>query len=198
MKSIVKYLALLTVTIFLFAGCAKEPTEEINAAKTAVTSAVSGDAEKYVPEDTKNVNSAMQAAEDELKVQKDKLFKDYAKAKELLAKAKADAEALQANLATKMEEAKNNATAAQDAAKASIEEAKGLLENAPKGKGSMADIEALKADLKGAEDSLAEVQTAIDSKDYSGAAEKANAIKEKATGIADQVKAAMEKVGKKK
>ncbi|MBU4010651.1 MAG: hypothetical protein KJ882_07780, partial [Proteobacteria bacterium] len=75
------------------------------------------------------------------------------------------------------------------------EEAKGLLEQAPKGKGSMADIEAFKADLKGLEDSLVEVQAAMDSSDYNAAIEKANAIKEKATAISDQVKAAMEKVG---
>ncbi|MBA3037856.1 MAG: DUF4398 domain-containing protein [Desulfobacterium sp.] len=195
MKGIMKYLALIMVTIFLFAGCAKEPTEDINSAKAAVDTVKSEDAQKYVPEDVKNVNDTMQAAEDEIKVQKDKLFKDYSKAKELLAKAKADAEALNTNLAAKKEEVKNNATAAQESAKYSIEEAKGLLEQAPKGKGSMADIEAFKADLKGLEDSLVEVQAAMDSSDYNAAIEKANAIKEKATAISDQVKAAMEKVG---
>lgn len=195
MKGIMKYLALIMVTFFLFAGCAKEPTEDINSAKAAVDTVKSEDAQKYVPEDVKNVNDTMQAAEDEIKVQKDKLFKDYSKAKELLAKAKADAEALNTNLAAKKEEVKNNATAAQESAKYSIEEAKGLLEQAPKGKGSMADIEAFKADLKGLEDSLVEVQAAMDSSDYNAAIEKANAIKEKATAISDQVKAAMEKVG---
>ena len=197
MKSIVKYLVLLMVAIFLFAGCAKEPTEDINATKTAVDTAKSVDAEKYLPEEVKNVNDAMQAAEEEIKVQKDKMFKDYSKAKELLAKAKADADTLKVNLESKKEEAKNNATAAQEAAKASIEEAKGLLDQAPKGKGSMADIEAFKADLKGMEDSLVQVQTAIDSSDYNTSIETATAIKDKATGISDQVKAAMEKVGKK-
>jgi hypothetical protein len=196
MNNIMKYLVLAMVAIFLFSGCAKEPTEDINATKTAVDTAKSEDATKYLPEEVKNVNDAMQAAEQEIKVQKDKMFKNYSKAKELLAKAKADADALKVNLEAKKEEAKNNATAAQEAAKTSIEEAKGLLDQAPKGKGSMADIEAFKADLKGMEDSLIEVQTAIDSGDYIGAIEKATAIKDKATGIADQVKAAMEKVGK--
>jgi len=192
-----KYLVLIMAAIFLFSACAKEPTEDINAAKTAVSAAKSEDAEKYLPEEVKNVNYAMQAAEDEIKLQNDKTFKDYTKAKELLAKAKADADALKVNLEAKKEEAKNNATAAQEAAKTSIEEAKGLLDQAPKGKGSMADIEAFKADLKGMEDSLIEVQTAIDSADYNTAIEKATAIKDKATGISDQVKTAMEKVGQK-
>ncbi|MGB5158463.1 DUF4398 domain-containing protein [Desulfobacterium sp. N47] len=198
MKGIMKYLVLIIVSVFLLAGCAKEPTEDINSAKAAVDTVKSEDAQKYVPEEVKNVNDTMQAAEDEIKVQKGKLFKNYSKAKELLAKAKADAEAVNASLATKKEEAKSNATAAQETAKASIAEAKGLLEQAPKGKGSMADIEALKADLQGIETSLAEVQTAIDSSDFITATEKANAIKDKATVISDQVKAAMEKVGAKK
>lgn len=196
MNNIMKYLVLTMVAVFLFSGCAKEPTEDINAAKTAVSAAKTEEAEKYLPEEVKNVNDAMQAAEDEIKLQNDKTFKDYSKAKELLAKAKADADALKVNLEAKKEEAKNNAATAQEAAKASIEEAKALLEQAPKGKGSMADIEAFKADIKGMEDSLIEVQTAIDSGDYIGAFEKANSIKDKATGISDQVKTAMEKIGK--
>ena len=62
------------------------------------------------------------------------------------------------------------------------------------GKGTKADIMAMKADLAGLETSFAEVQTAIDGADYFGASAKAATIKEKATVISDQVKAAIEKV----
>jgi len=198
MKNTLKYLALSMVAIFLFAGCAKQPTEEINAAKASVDAVVAEGAQKFAAEDAKKLNDSMQAAQDEIKVQDGKTFKNYAKAKELLAKAKADAETLKAGLAAKKEEAKKNAAAAQEAAETSVKEAKGLLAKAPKGKGSKADLEALKADLKGIEDSLAEIKIANDSEDYSAAIEKSNAIKEKAAGISDQIKKAMEKVGTKK
>lgn len=198
MKSILKYLALTMITVFLLAGCGKQPTEEMNAAKTSVDSFIADGAEKYDAAGAKSLNDAMQAAQDEIKVQDAKIFKDYAKAKELLVKAKADADKLKTELAAKKEEAKKNALAGQEAAIASVGEAKALLEKAPKGKGSQADIEAFKADLKGIEDSLAEVKTAVDSEDYNAAIGKANAIKDKATAISDQVKAAMEKVGEKK
>ena len=198
MKNMLKLLALSMVTIFLLVGCAKLPTEEINAAKASVDAVVAEGAQKFAAEDAKKLNDSMQAAQDEIKVQDGKTFKDYAKTKELLAKVKADAETLKAGLAAKKEEAKKNAATAQEAAKASVAEAKALLAKAPKGKGSKADIEALKADLKGIEDSLAEIKSANDSEDYNAAIEKSNAIKDKAAAISDQIKKAMEKVGTKK
>lgn len=198
MKNTLKLLALSMVAIFLLVGCAKLPTEEINAAKASVDAVVAEGAQKFAAEDAKKLNDSMQAAQDEIKVQDGKTFKDYAKTKELLAKVKADAETLKAGLAAKKEEAKKNATAAQEAAKASVADAKALLAKAPKGKGSKADIEALKADLKGIEDSMAEIKTANDSEDYDVAIEKSNAVKGKAAAISDQIKKAMEKVGTKK
>jgi len=198
MKNALKLLALSMVTIFLLVGCAKLPTEEINAAKASVDAVVAEGAQKFAAEDAKKLNDSMQAAQDEIKVQDGKTFKDYAKTKELLAKVKADAETLKAGLAAKKEEAKKNAAAAQEAAKASVADAKALLAKAPKGKGSKADIEALKADLKGIEDSMAEIKTANDSEDYNAAIEKSNAVKGKAAAISDQIKKAMEKVGTKK
>lgn len=198
MKRALQFLALIMVTVFLLVGCAKQPTEEINAAKASINAVVAEGAQKFAAEDAKKLNDSMQAAQDEIKVQDSKTFKDYKKAKELLAKVKADAEALKAGLAAKKEEAKKNAAAAQEAAKASVVEAKALLAKAPKGKGSKADIEALKADLKGIEDALAEVKSVNDAEDYSAAIEKSNAIKDKAAAISDQIKKAMEKVGTKK
>jgi hypothetical protein len=198
MKNTLKLLALSMVTIFLLVGCAKLPTEEINAAKASVDAVVAEGAQKFAAEDAKKLNDSMQAAQDEIKVQDGKTFKDYAKTKELLAKVKADAETLKAGLAAKKEEAKKNAAVAQEAAKASVAEAKTLLAKAPKGKGSKADIEALKADLKGIEDSLAEIKTANDSEDYNVATEKSNAVKGKAAAISEQIIKAMEKVGTKK
>jgi len=198
MKSMLKYVAVSIIAVFLFAGCAQQPTEEINAAKASVDAVMAEGAQKFTPEEAKQLSDVLQSAQDEVKVQDDKIFKNYTKAKELLAKAKADAETLKVTVAAKKEEAKKNAAAAQDAAKASVAEAKALLEQAPKGKDSQADIEALKADLQGLEDSLAEAQKAADSEDYSAAIEKSNTIKEKSDAISDQVKKAMEQVAAKK
>jgi hypothetical protein len=193
----ITFLICSMLAVLLVAGCAKQPTEEINAAKTAVDTVMAEGAQKYAPEDAKMVTDTMTAAMEEIKAQDGKTMKNYGKAKEMLAKAKADAEALKANLPMKKEEAKTNALAAQEAAKAAIQEAKALLAKAPKGKGSKADIEMLKADVKGLEDSLAEVQAALDGEDFGAAIEKANSIKEKSAEVSAQVTQAMEKVGAK-
>lgn len=184
----------LTATIFV-AGCAKQPTEEMNAAKTALDAVIAEGAEKYAAEDMKKINDTFSAAMNEIKAQEDKTMKNYTKAKELLAQSKSDAEALKVNLPAKKEESKNNAIATQEAAKTALADAKAMLAKAPRGKGSRADIEAMRADLKGLEEALLEVQTAIDSEDYATASSTANSIMDKTNEVSAQITSAIEKVG---
>jgi len=136
----------------------------------------------------------------ELKVQEGKTFKSYDKTKQMLADISKMAAEMKVALPAKKEAAKQAAVAAVDAAKAAAEEAKTLLAKAPKGKGTAADIEALKGDVKGVDDALVEVQGLIDKEDYAAAVTKANAVKEKAAAVAAQITQAMEKAqaGKKK
>ena len=188
------YLVLAVAFVFMIAGCSSPPAQELDGAKASIKDAAGAGAEKYAPEDLKKLNDQVVAANDEIKAQEGKWFKSYDKAKEMLAKAKADADALKPTLAAKKEDAKKNATAAQEAAKAAVDEAKNLLAKAPVGKESRADIEAMKADVKGLEDGLTEVQSLVTSEDYKTATDKAKVISEKAAGVSDQVKQAMEKV----
>ncbi len=194
MKHVIKVMVLGVFVMSLFVSCAKQPTQEIDAAKAAIEAAAKEGATIYAPEELKAVNDQLTAAMDEINTQSKKFFKKYGPAKEMLAKAVADADALKATIPAKKEAAKNAALAAQQEAQAAITEAKTLLEKAPKGKGTKADIEAMKADLKGLEDSFPQIQTAIDQEDYFGASNTAATVKEKAVAISDQVKAAIEKV----
>ena len=130
---------------------------------------------------------------DEVNTQGKKFFKKFGTAKEMLAKVQTDADALKATIPAKIEAAKTPLYRPRRTP-GSLDESKALLEKAPMGKGTKADIMAMKADLAGLETSFAEVQTAIDGADYFGASAKAATIKEKATVISDQVKAAIEKV----
>jgi len=194
MKHFTKFLVLGIFAISLFTSCAKQPTEQIDAAKAAIAAAQAEGADVYAPEDLKKLNDSMQAAMDEITTQSKKFFKKYGPAKEMLAKVQADADAVKASIPAKKEAAKNAAIQAQTDAKTALDEAKALLDKAPKGKGTKADIEAMKADLAGLETSFLDVQAAIDGQDYFGAKDKAVVIKDKAVVIADQVKAAIEKV----
>jgi hypothetical protein len=194
MKNFMKVLAFGLMVAFVFTSCAKVPTQAIDTAKAAIDSVVAAKGDIYAQDELKMLNDDMTAANDEVTAQSKKFFKKFGKAKEMLAKIVTDADSIKALIPARIEEAKNAAAQAQTEAKAAVDEAKALLEKAPKGKGTKADIEAMKADLAGIEAALAEVQTAIDGQDYFGAKDKAVVVKEKATGICDQVKAAIEKV----
>lgn len=188
---------LVVLALLFVVGCAKQPTEDMEKANAAVSAAAAGGAEKYAPAEAKALKDSLTAALDEVKAEDAKYFKNFDKAKGMLTKASADAEALKGTIAKKKEEAKQKATATQGEAKTAIEDAKKLLAKAPKGKGTQADIEAMKADVKGLEDGLAEVQKLFDAEDYLQAASKATAIKDKAAGVSEQIKGAMAKTGKK-
>ncbi len=177
---------------FIMAGCAKPPQQQMDAAKAAVEACKAEGADVYAADEFKKLNDDLQAALDQVTAKK------YKQAKEMLIKVAADADALKATIPAKKEEAKNAAVAAQGEARTALDEAKALLEKAPKGKGTKADIEAFTADLKGLEDSFPEIQAAIDKGDFFGAKDKAVAIKDKAASISEQIKQAIEKVQKKK
>jgi hypothetical protein len=198
MKTLVKVLVLGFIAAFVFTSCAKQPTQAMNDAKATIDAAVQEGADVYAKDELKKLNDDNQAALDEITAQSKKFFKKYGHAKEMLAKLKTDAEAVKALIPARKEEAQKNAMAAQDEAKKAVADAKALLEKAPKGKGTKADIEAMKADLQGLETSLTEVQTAIDGADYFGAKDKATVIKDKAMAVSDQINKAIEKVKGKK
>ena len=203
MKALVKYLS-AGISVMLMAtllvGCAKPPTQEMDAAKVAMDSAVAAGAGKYAVEGLKSLNDAWTAAQDEVKKQEGKLFKNYDNAKAMIAKITADAAALKTEAEQKKEAAKQAANADAAAATAAVATAKALLAEAPTGKGTKAEIEALKADLAGIEGSAAEVTTLITSEEYYAASDKAKAISAKAAEISAQVQAAIDKApkGKKK
>lgn len=192
MKETCRYFVLGIIVMVFLVGCGKQPAEEINAAKSAVD-AVVAEGGKYAYEETKKLNDDLTAAMNEVKAQDSKTFKNYSKAKEMLAKAKSDAETLKSGLTGKKEQARENALAAQNTAKAAIDEIKGLLATAPKGKGTAADIEALKGDVTGLGDSLKDVQSLIEKEDYVQAVAKAIAIEDQAIGVKNKISQATDK-----
>jgi hypothetical protein len=194
MMKLSRLFVLLVVVMFMFVGCAKEPTQEISDAKAALEAAVQEGAKTYMPTEIEDLDNQLAAAVEAANNKTGKLFASNSEAKEKLLKIKADLETLKATIPAKKEEAKNNAITAQNEVKTALEEAKTLLANAPTGKGTQADIAAFNADIKALEDSMPELQKCIDGEDYFGASEKAKTIKEKSVSISDQIKQAIEKV----
>lgn len=194
MKTIVKLFVLATVAAVMLTGCAKPPTEELAATKAAIEDATKAGAPTYGPQELASVKDQLANAEKEIKVQEDKFFKNFDAAKAMLAKAKTDAETLKAAIPARKEAAKKEAIAAEADATAAIAQAKALLATAPRGKGTRADIMAFEADLKGIEDSLAEIKPLMDAENFFGARDKAKSITERAKAITTEIGAAIEKV----
>jgi hypothetical protein len=186
------------VAAFILSGCAKPPTQDINDSKALVEAVTNADTNTYASEELAKLNSDLTAALDEVKIQDDKWFSNYDKAKTMLTALKPEAENIKTVAAQRKEETKNKAIAAQTEAMSAIEAAKGLLAKAPTGKETKADIEMFKADLLGLGESLTALQQTIDEEKYSDALNSANVIKEKAGAISNDITLALEKVKSRK
>ena len=194
MKGIARYFLFGFLVLFVLTACSKQPVQEINAAKSAVDSAMAEGAEKYSPAEAKKVNDALTDAMAEIKTQDGKFFKDYKKAGEMLAKVKADSDNLKAGLAAKKEEARKKAIAAEESANASVSQAKASLARAMKSPKANLDIEALSNSIKVLDDALAEIRKLIATEDYTTAIEKAGGVKEKAADMVKEAGDTAEKV----
>lgn len=169
-------------------ACATPPTADIDAAKTAISGAEAAGAAEYAADSLKAAQDAQAALDAELKAQEANWMKSYDKAKELAAAAKAAGEKATTDATAGKEKAKADASAAIDAAKAALTEAQDLLAKAPKGKGTAADLEAMKTDLETAAATITEAEGALANVKYLDALAKA----ESANAAAGTVKAAVE------
>jgi hypothetical protein len=194
MKKISVLLLALTLTAGVTA-CSKPPAEEIAAVKTAVDAVVAEGAEKYAPEEYKALQDAMTAAMEEVKAQEGKMFGGkYDKAKELLAQVQTSAATVKDTAVAAREAMATEVVTVKEAAVAGVAQLQALVAAAPVGKGSEADLEAIRADVAGLETSLQEIQPLIDAGDFAGAKEKADAIQAKVAEITAEIQTAQSMV----
>ena len=186
--------------LVLMVGCAKPPQDSINAAMSSLDAAKPL-ASEYAPSSLQAAEDAKAALDAELKAQQDKfaLFRSYKKSDELVADLKAKSDKAAADAAAGQEQAKNDATTAINSATTALTDAKAMLDKAPKGKGTAADLEAMKNDLTAAESTINDANAAMASGKYKDAKAKADAAASSAANVVSQIQAAMEakKGGKK-
>ena len=187
----------LFLTSLLAGGCAKPPSEQIEAAEKAVKEAQESGANLYAPEEYAKLEGTLEAMKKETAEQDSKfgLFKDYGKAEQLTASTSTETARIQAETTTKKEEAKAAALQAQQVAQDAVSSTLQLVDKAPVGK-DRAAIEAIKNDADALKASLAEVQMAIDKEDYPAAQAQAKAIDEKSRAVSTEIQTALAKVHK--
>lgn len=186
-------LAVIAGLALFSAACAKEPTEAVAAARTALEAAKTAGAADYAPDALASAETAAAALDAELKAQGEKfsLVRSYTKAGELATAAKAAADAAAAAAVTGKEQMKTEATTLVAGVRSSVEAAKAALAKAPKGKGSAADLEAMKADVSAVEASLADMDAALAGGSYKDAKVKAEAAKQTLDKVVADVEAAI-------
>lgn len=185
----------LGVCLLIAGGCAKAPTEQITVAEKAIEEARAAGAADYLPEDFTKLDGMLAAAKQEIADQDTKfaLLRDYQKAEQGLLQVQADAERVRMESQQKKEEVKAEAERVRAEAQDAVKTAQALLAKAPVGKDRVA-LEAIKADVQGLEKSLGDVDAALGSQDYKGAAAKAQAIQQKAVTVASELQTAIDKV----
>ena len=191
MRFNVKFLVIILGLALTVAGCGAPPKADMDAAKAALDSATAAGAGEYAGASLTAAQDAQTALDAELKAQGGNWFKSYTKAKELAAAVKTAGEKAAADAATGKDTARNEATAAIGEAKTLLTEAQALLAKAPKGKGSAADIEAMKTDLATAATAITEAEGALSGGKFLGAKAKAEAARNTASTVKTAVEAAM-------
>jgi hypothetical protein len=193
-----KALTLLTLVLVAAAlGCAKPPQAEIDAASQAMDAAQAAGAPDYAPDAWAKAQASEAELEAELTAQKDAfaLSRSYEKAKNLAEATKSQAESAATQAQTGKEQAKNDATQSIEQAKALRQEVDQLLATAPTGKGSVADLAALRADTGTTEESIRAAEAALAAGQYREAQAKAQAAIQSLEAVKAEIESAKQARG---
>ncbi|MDR4493449.1 MAG: hypothetical protein AB7P17_00445 [Nitrospirales bacterium] len=197
-STIIRTGTLVIVCGSLIWGCAEKPAQVTDQALQAIQAAKEAGAMEYAPEELRLAEDEYQKAQEEITTQDNTfvLTRNYDGAKVILTKVVTDAEQAKIKAVTNKQQAKTGAEASMALAKSMLEEAKNRLVQAPRGKGTQADLQALHGDLQAAETTFAEIEPLLAKEDFLGVKAKAESVLALATRVNDQVAHAMQKAGK--
>jgi hypothetical protein len=160
----------------MMVGCAKEPVQDVIAAKAAIVSAKAAQADKYLVQEFAAVQDSFKAAEAEIAKQKaaSALSRNYDKAKATLAVVVSMGTPLSAKAVEEKAKVQTEADNAVLKLNASISEVKEILKKAPKGKAAKALFETKGKEIAAVESTIGDVQSLEKSGDVIEARDKAN------------------------
>jgi hypothetical protein len=191
------FLVIATVAaVALITSCAKVPQEALDAAKAAIETAKTAQADVYFPTEFAALNDQLTVINQDIETQKSKTAKDFK-----VVKTNAEAIALQAGelggkVEAKKAEVKAEAEGMMTGVKTLLDEAKALLLKAPKGKEGKAVLDEMKNEIGVVETSLTDTQALFDGgTNYMQVVDKIKAATQTLNGIIAELKAAIVKAG---
>jgi hypothetical protein len=181
-------------------ACAEKPIQGSDMALQALQAAKQAGAMEHAPDTLRMAEDEYQKAQEEIGVQDNTfmLMRNYDAANALLTRVEQDAERAKTEALANKQQAKTEAEASVVLAQTSLEEAKNQLAQAPTGKGTQANLQALRGDLQAAEAMLGEIEAIMAKEDYWGVKAKAESVSALASRVNEQVAQAIQKTGKPK
>jgi hypothetical protein len=163
--------------VLLMIGCAKEPVREMAAAKAAVDSAKTAQADVYLPDQFASVSETLNAALSDIEKQKagSPMKRNYEKDKQSLMSVATTASDLKAKVGAEKTRVQAGVESSIARASASVEEIKASLKKPAKNKKAKAVLSAEKSKLGPIETSIGDAKSALASGDVLGARTKIDA-----------------------
>ena len=182
----------LLLSIAALVGCDQVPKEDVANAERAMDAARAADASDYASQTWTAAEGHRQQLQAELDAQQKAfaLSRSYDKAKTLAIETRELADKAAAEAVTGKERARQEAGDAIAQARQLKQEVEQLLEKAPRGKGTTADLATLKSDAGSTEASLAEAQAAYDAGSYLDARSTAEGVLRKLEDIKAEIERA--------
>jgi hypothetical protein len=194
MRNRIPALTALAAVLVLTAACAEPPDETTQKAEADLQLVRDAEAETYAPQELRDARVALEDAQGEIQVQNERfaIMRDYEEAEKMLAGAMEKSRIARETAVEKKEEARLEAQRLLQVTVDALAAADASLGDAPRGKGTRADIAALTADLEGVRAELPALAEQIDEEDYFGAHDKAASMTKTAEAITAEIQAAVE------
>lgn len=194
MRQFAGYLVAAMVLVSV-SGCSQRPEEEMESANEALNEARAAEADRYASEVYQEAVDAFESAKAEIQAQDEKFFmtRSYGEARNLLRTATATANRAAEESAAGREQARQEAETAIQQARTALDAAQASVKQAPRGKGSQADIDAMNAELAVLQTTLDEAQSAYEGGDYLTALTKAESVSSDASSIRQDIEQARKK-----
>jgi hypothetical protein len=174
------------------AACGSPPNESINTAEQAQETAEAAGAAEYAPEAYNAAVQAKAALDAEMTVQNERmaLRRNYGRAEELATAYQTAAEQAATAAVEAKEQARQEATDLIAQTRSELDEVRSMLATAPVGKGTSADLAALRGDLETADTGLTEAETALTEERFLEARTKATTSRDLVAGVRSSIEMA--------
>jgi hypothetical protein len=183
--------------MLLAAGCSKAPESEVQSVTEAADQARMEEIDQYAPETFNMAIDSLNASKVEIEKQSSKFapLRGYGRSRELITASNLLLEQARTEAIAKKEELRIQDSTLVSELATRFEEANAALAKAPKGKGTKADIELMKAELAAIKTTYDEAVTAYNDGMYIESKNKLDAVSEKLNTIMTDIQKARAIVG---